>query len=110
MGVFSTLNHLDDISISWRSTYLCGLTREEIESTFGPELNALGEASGLTYSETMADLEGIIKDIIYSVMGNYTVDEARSNSEKIKEEVITKIQERFDSDFIYSVSFNFLYS
>ena len=58
----------------------------------------------------MAVLEGIIKDIIYSVMGNYTVDEARSNSEKIKEEVITKIQERFDSDFIYSVSFNFLYS
>ena len=63
-----------------------------------------------TYSATMADLEGIIKDIIYSVMGNYTVDEARSNSDKIKEEVITKIQERFDSDFIYSVSFNFLYS
>lgn len=56
VGVFSTLNHLDDISISWRSTYLCGLTREEIESTFGPELNALGEASGLTYSETMAKL------------------------------------------------------
>ena len=63
-----------------------------------------------TYSATMADLEGIIKDIIYSVMGNYTVDEARSNSDKIKEEVITQIQERFDSDFIYSVSFNFLYS
>lgn len=62
------------------------------------------------YSETMADMDGIIKDIVFSVMGNYTVDEARSDSETIKAEMLAKIQERFGSTFIYSVSYNFLYN
>ena len=62
------------------------------------------------YAETMADMDGIIKDIVFEVMGNYTVDEARSNSETIKAEILAKLQERFDSTFIYSVSYNFLYN
>ncbi len=63
-----------------------------------------------SYSETMASMDGIIKDIVFAVMGNYTVDEARSNSEEIKAEILAKLQERFDSTFIYSVSYNFLYN
>ncbi len=64
-----------------------------------------------TYNEeTLALSEGIIKDIIFSVMGEYTVDEARSNSSQIKSEMLEEIQEKFDSEVIYSVSFNFLYS
>jgi len=62
------------------------------------------------YSETMADMDGIIKDIVFAVMCNYTVDEARTNSEPIKQEILKKIQERFDSTFIYGVSYNFLYN
>lgn len=62
------------------------------------------------YAETMADMDGIIKDIVFEVMGNYTVDEARSNSETIKAEILAKLQERFASTFIYSVSYNFLYN
>ena len=62
------------------------------------------------YSETMSDMDGIIKDIVFAVMGNYTVDEARSNSEQIKSEILVRLQERFDSTFIYSVSYNFLYN
>lgn len=62
------------------------------------------------YADTMADMDGIIKDIVFSVMGNYTVDEARSDAETIKSEILTKLQERFDSTFIYSVSYNFLYN
>lgn len=62
------------------------------------------------YSETMTDRDGLIKDIIFEVMGNYTVDEARSNSEAIKEEILKQIQELFGSTFIYSVSYNFLYN
>ena len=62
------------------------------------------------YSETMADMDGSIKDIVFAVMGNYTVDEARSDSETIKAEMLAKIQERFGSTFIYSVSYNFLYN
>jgi len=62
------------------------------------------------YSETMADRDGLIKDVIFEVMGNYTVDEARTNSEAIKEEILKRIQELFGSTFIYSVSYNFLYN
>lgn len=64
-----------------------------------------------TYNEeTLATSEGIIKDIIYSVMGNYTMDDARSNDAQIKAEILQKIQERFGSEVIYDVSFSFLYS
>ncbi len=62
------------------------------------------------YSETMSEMDGIIKDIVFAVMGNYTVDEARSSSEAIKAEILTQLQQRFDSTFIYSVSYNFLYN
>jgi len=62
------------------------------------------------YSETMSDMDGIIKDIVFAVMGNYTVDEARSSSETIKAEILSKLQERFGSTFIYDVSYNFLYN
>ena len=63
-----------------------------------------------TFSETMADREGLIKDVVFAVMANYTMDEARSNTEQIKAEILAKVQELFGSDFIYSVSYNFLYS
>lgn len=56
VGVFSTLNHLEDISLSRDYTALCGLTRAEIEATFAPELAALGETNKLTYDETMEKL------------------------------------------------------
>ena len=62
------------------------------------------------YSETMADMDGIIKDIVFEVMGKYTVDEARSDSQEIKAEILAQLQEKFGSTFIYSVSYNFLYS
>ena len=64
-----------------------------------------------TYNEeTLATSEGIIKDIIYSVIGKYTKDEAQGNSEQIKGEILEKLREKFDSEVIYGVSFNFLYS
>ncbi len=64
-----------------------------------------------TYNEeTLATSEGIVKDIIYSVLGSHTVEEARSNSEQIKSEILVKIQEKFASEVIYGVSFNFLYN
>lgn len=62
-----------------------------------------------TYSATLATKEGLIKDIIFSVMANYTMEEAKSNSKTIKNEIIQEIQTLFGSDFIYGVSFSFLY-
>lgn len=63
-----------------------------------------------TYSETFSTREGLIKDIIFSVFGNYTMDEAKANPDQIKAEILTKIQELFGSDFIFGVSYSFLYS
>lgn len=62
-----------------------------------------------TYSETMAAKEGLIKDIIFSVMANYTMEEAKSNSAAIKNEIIQEIQKLFGSDFIFAISYSFLY-
>lgn len=62
-----------------------------------------------TYSETMATKEGLIKDIIFSVMANYTMEEAKTSSAAIKQEIIQEIQALFGSDFIYGVSYSFLY-
>lgn len=47
----------------------------------------------------------MIKDEINSVFANYTMEEARSNQEQIKQEILERIQTMFDSQFIYNVSF-----
>lgn len=73
-------------------------------------LNTKHEDYSTYNEETLASSEGIIKDIIFSVMAEYTVDEARSSASQIKNEMLEQIQEKFGSDVIYSVSFNFLYS
>ena len=62
-----------------------------------------------TYSATLESKEGLITDIIFSVFGSHTIDEAKSNPEVLKSEILQKIQELCGSDFIYGVSFNFLY-
>lgn len=56
MGIFSNLNQLMDISFDHRYFALCGMTRQEIEYTFAPELHALARENGLTYEETMAEI------------------------------------------------------
>lgn len=57
------------------------------------------------YGSDLSQQEGLIKDEINSVFANYTVEEARSNQEQIKQEILKRIQTMFDSDFIYNVSF-----
>ena len=44
VGIFSNLNHLNDISLAPQYAALCGMTLPEIEATFQPELHALAEA------------------------------------------------------------------
>lgn len=43
MSIFSTLNQLKDISLNQAYEGICGMTRKEIETTFGPELEAMAE-------------------------------------------------------------------
>ena len=57
-----------------------------------------------TYSETIADRESLIKDVVTSVVTEHTESECRNNFEGLKEEVLEAIQQLFQSDFIYKVS------
>ena len=75
---------------------------------FSLSMNTKNEDYG-TYSKTLESKEGLIKDIVYTVFGSHTIDEAKNNSDVLKAEILQKIQELFGSDFIYGVSFNFLY-
>ena len=47
MGIFSNLNQLKDISFDPRFATLCGMTRDEIETTFAPELEQLAGDNNL---------------------------------------------------------------
>lgn len=56
-------------------------------------------------AESLAAKEGLLKDEINSVFAGYTMEEARDNQDAIKKEIIDRIQQMFDSKFIYNVSF-----
>ena len=56
MGIFSNLNQLKDISLDPRYATLCGMTWEEIETTFTPELEQLAEENNLDKTACMERL------------------------------------------------------
>ena len=51
MGIFSTLNQLNDISFDLEYNTLCGMTRAEIETVFVPELQELALQTETNYGE-----------------------------------------------------------
>ncbi len=56
------------------------------------------------YSATIGERESLIKDVITSVVGKYTVEECSNDFESIKEEILQEIQDLFQSDFIYKIA------
>lgn len=56
MSIFSTLNQLKDISLDRRYESLCGLTRQEIEDTFSPELDSLAADFEKSRSEAIEQM------------------------------------------------------
>ena len=52
-GMCNDLNQLNDISMTSQYATICGITRQELEDTFIPELNRLAETNELTYEETL---------------------------------------------------------
>lgn len=57
------------------------------------------------YSGKLADYESLIKGEVDQVIGNYTKEEAEANKEAIADEILTRIQDLFDSTFIVDVVF-----
>ncbi len=46
-----------------------------------------------------------IKSVVQEVVSSYTFDELRSNEAQAKEQILEKLQEMFESDFIFKVDF-----
>lgn len=58
------------------------------------------------YGTTISNYESLIKSEIDQVIGNYTKEEAEANKETIADEILTRIQDLYDSTFIVDVVFN----
>lgn len=62
-------------------------------------------------AEALEAKESLIKTEIQSVIGSYTMDQFKENQELIREEVLERIQNLYDSTFIFNVNFSdYLYS
>ena len=58
-----------------------------------------------TYGSDLSAQEELIKGEVISVFGQYTMAEARANETQIREEILTHVQNMYDSDHIFNVSF-----
>lgn len=66
-------------------------TKEKGYKTYGEDVEAGNYAS-------------VIKDVITSVVSEYTAEECNYKFEEIREEILTRVKDLFDKDFIYSVA------
>ena len=57
VSIFSDLNNLNDISLSREFTAVCGITQEELESNFVPEITNMSEDNEITKEECLALLK-----------------------------------------------------
>ena len=57
ISVFSDLNQLNDISLDYSYATLCGITREELKSTFEPEIEVFGHKNHQTPEEVVTAME-----------------------------------------------------
>ncbi len=58
-----------------------------------------------TYGEDWSAQESLIKDAVYTVVSQYTMEEAKVNQELIKQQILERVQAMFNSDFVFNVSF-----
>ncbi len=57
VSIFSDLNNLNDISLSERYSAICGISQEELEANFVPEIQAMAEKNGYSADECLAELK-----------------------------------------------------
>lgn len=56
--------------------------------------------------EGVSERKSLIQSEITEVFGEYTLDEARADTEGLKKEILQRLQQLFGSNFIYKVSFS----
>ena len=57
VSIFSDLNQLKDISMSTKYAQLCGITQEELEKDFSPEIDEMAKENGMTREACLARLK-----------------------------------------------------
>ena len=57
MSIFSELNSLQNISMKDRFSAICGITQGEVEGQLRPDVEALAQKNGETYTEALAHLK-----------------------------------------------------
>ena len=57
ISIFSDLNNLRDISMEKQYAGICGITQEELEATFQPEIQILADEHELDYQQVLANLK-----------------------------------------------------
>lgn len=56
--------------------------------------------------EDMSTKNGLIKNAVMETIGQYTFEEAPEKTEEMQKKILEKLQEMFDSKFIYQVLFS----
>jgi hypothetical protein len=57
VSIFSDLNNLTDISMDPSYCDICGITQEELERDFSPEIEGIAQGKGITQDEYLAKLK-----------------------------------------------------
>ena len=57
VSIFSDLNQLNDISLDEDFSTICGITQNEMEESFSPEIQKLADKSSLSYEDCLAELK-----------------------------------------------------
>ena len=57
------------------------------------------------YSATLGDNTDMIKDKIFQIVGSHTIEEADSNQDGLRQEILEEVQKMYGSKFIYNVIF-----
>ena len=57
ISIFSDLNNLKDISLHEDYAGICGITQQELEKRFQPEIQALAQRQQLEYQQALAELK-----------------------------------------------------
>ena len=57
VSIFSDLNNLNDISLSEKYSAICGISQEELEANFAPEIENMAEKNDYKKEECLAELK-----------------------------------------------------
>lgn len=69
ISIFSDLNQLNDISLDNDYSGICGITQDELEANFRPEINALAGEEDMTYDECLSELQKMYDGYHFSKNG-----------------------------------------